>query len=298
VQITLIHSPDAGDGYPAPGELMSMLRDAGNEVRYQSTGAAWERALQWPADLVVAAGGDGTVGKVIRELLGGPVPLAVLPLGTANNIATSLGLDADARRAVAGWPGALVRHLDVWRVAVGEADRLMVEALGGGILADLMARSGEVEAGEPSVSDETDRALGALAEVIRTADAAPWRIEVDGRDVSGDYLAVEALNIPLVGPNVSLSPDAAWDDGLLDVVLVTAEDRTALERHVASRLHGDEVKPLSPIPLRGSHVRFVPPSNARLHLDDSEWDPPSAGAEGDRAVELSRAGSVPLLIGR
>jgi len=50
----------------------------------------WKKALKKPGDIVAVAGGDGTVGKVARRLIGSPTPIAILPLGTANNIANTL----------------------------------------------------------------------------------------------------------------------------------------------------------------------------------------------------------------
>src|SRR4029434_5842669 len=51
----------------------------------------WEKAFEKPVDLVVAAGGDGTVHKTAWQLMGSGIPFAILPLGTANNLARSLG---------------------------------------------------------------------------------------------------------------------------------------------------------------------------------------------------------------
>jgi diacylglycerol kinase (ATP) len=312
VRITLIHNLGAGDDHPAPDEITAMLHRAGHEVRYQSADGAWEHALQWPADVVVAAGGDGTVGQVACSLLGRPPALAVLPLGTANNIAASLGLGDDLERIVAGWASARTGHMDVWRAVAGGEERLVVEAIGGGIMADLMARAGEVEAGDPPAAQETDRALRTLVSIVEAAEPAHWRVEVDGRDSSGEYLAVEALNIPFVGPNVRLSPAAVFDDGRLDVVLVRAADRERLARHLASQASGeasdaepgasgqrDPAAPWQPAPLRAAQLRLVPPTGVRIHLDDSEWAPGQRAARGNEealGLRVERAGRVALLL--
>src|SRR5207248_3312177 len=88
VRITLIHNPGAGR-QPAgdAAKLRKLLSDAGYELRYQSAKEdGWKRALKKPADLIVVAGGDGTVAKVTRRMVGRGVPIGVLPSGTANNI--------------------------------------------------------------------------------------------------------------------------------------------------------------------------------------------------------------------
>jgi diacylglycerol kinase family enzyme len=92
VRITLIHNPDSGNASDAD-KLVKFLRDHGHEVRYQSAKEdGWKRALKKPADLVAVAGGDGTVAKVARRMVGRGVPIGVLPSGTATNIARTLGL--------------------------------------------------------------------------------------------------------------------------------------------------------------------------------------------------------------
>src|SRR5206468_7695208 len=92
MRIVLMHNPKAGRGDHAKKDLMAELANAGHHAIYESTRKSdYKKALKKPTDLVLAAGGDGTVGKIGRELIGTGIPLSVLPLGTANNLARSLG---------------------------------------------------------------------------------------------------------------------------------------------------------------------------------------------------------------
>jgi len=115
VRVTLIHNPKAGRRRATPGALKKLLRDAGHKVLYRSSKErGWKDALMEPADLVVVAGGDGTVGRVARRLAGRCIPMALLPCGTANNIARTLGqLEQPFKRLVRGWQGARLVKLDV-----------------------------------------------------------------------------------------------------------------------------------------------------------------------------------------
>src|SRR5882762_7775002 len=114
VRITLIHNPGSGNASDAD-ELVKFLREHGHEVRYYSSKEdGWKRALKKPADLVVVAGGDGTVGKVARRMVGRGVPVGVLPSGTANNIARTLGLlDLPFEELVRAWERPRRVKLDV-----------------------------------------------------------------------------------------------------------------------------------------------------------------------------------------
>ena len=66
-----------------------------------------------PIDCVVAAGGDGTVARAGRALAGGNIALAILPLGTANNIASSLGISGSPEEAIAAWQHQRMVRIDV-----------------------------------------------------------------------------------------------------------------------------------------------------------------------------------------
>src|ERR1700750_219337 len=96
MRILLVHNPKAGgEKYPAE-KLMTMLKEAGHRAVYQSAKTkGLNEALKKRRDLVVVAGGDGTVAKVARRLvkLRSKLPMSVLPLGTANNVARTLGFN-------------------------------------------------------------------------------------------------------------------------------------------------------------------------------------------------------------
>src|SRR5690242_6478542 len=92
---------------------MAMIKGAGHEVLYQSSKEDYAAALKAPADLIAVAGGDGTVRKVATRLIGRRLPLTILPCGTANNIAKSLGIQQSPTRLIAGWPSATHKAIDV-----------------------------------------------------------------------------------------------------------------------------------------------------------------------------------------
>src|SRR5687768_11598020 len=102
MKISLVHNPTAGGGQDAD-EAVALLTAAGHKVRHRSTKGRWKVLLQDPGDLLVAAGGDGTVRKVALAAAEVEVPFAILPIGTANNIAKTLGLMGDARTLVDSW---------------------------------------------------------------------------------------------------------------------------------------------------------------------------------------------------
>jgi diacylglycerol kinase family enzyme len=267
---TLIHNPTAGDGRPTRKDIEKILADAGIQVRYQSTKLNWKKAVDGATDLVVAAGGDGTVAKVFRHVAGRDIPVGVLAVGTANNLARSLGLLGDAKEMVAGWKLTRTRAFDVGLVSRPGSDepRRFVEACGGGLFVDLIKRGPqEVEQGGALVGSEHDRALTLIRLLIAEVPVAHWGVEVDGQDHSGDYIAAEALLIRLTGPGIPLAAQARPDDGVFDVALVRDEDRQTLLDYIDRRLAHEEHSPPNLDVARGRHVVLRPPGKT-VRVDD------------------------------
>src|ERR687892_516451 len=106
MKVTLIHNPDAGDdAQPSAAQILRLIHGAGHAADYQSSKEeGWDSALKEPGDLVAVAGGNGVVGKVAKRLIGGGPPIVFLPIGTANNVAKTLGLtDRTLKDLIRGW---------------------------------------------------------------------------------------------------------------------------------------------------------------------------------------------------
>jgi len=271
MKISLVHNPTAGGGQDRD-DVVGLITDAGHKVRHRSTKGRWKVLLQDPGDLLVAAGGDGTVRKVALAAADTQVPFAILPIGTANNIAKTLGLMGDARALVESWsdvPGAGVPF------DIGEANgKRFVESVGGGPIPDLIARSDQIEADASLLGQETDRALHLLSQLVVDAPIRPWRVVVDDTDVSGDYLAVEVVNIRFVGSNVPVAPAADPCDGLLDVVLIGEAERQSLIDYLDDRLQLSSGTLPETRRVTGRVIELEAPAGVRMHLDDRLW--PSA----------------------
>jgi len=273
VRITLIHNPGAGAQQNGEAKkLCKLLEEAGHKVRYRSSKEdGWKRALKKRADLVVVAGGDGTVGKVARRMVGRGVPMAVLPSGTANNIARSLGLlERPLEELIRGWENARRVKLDAG-VAVGPwGERNFVEGLGAGIFAELLAQPASEKLKERSAAVE--RALQQLRE--RTVHTEPVEIaaRLDDVDISGRYIMFEAITLAYIGPNLHLAQDTRPGDGLFDVVLVTEAERDRLLHYLDHWQENRERLAVLPS-RRGRRLQLEWPGFP-LHIDDKLYPSP------------------------
>lgn len=271
MKITLVHNEAAGSGQHAD-DLVRLLKNAGHTVRHRSSKKDWMKLLQKPTDMVVVAGGDGTLGKVILAAADLDVPFAAFPIGTANNIGKTLGVLGDARELVETWSSSRAgQAFDIGAVAAPWGHYRFVESVGAGPVADLISRGGEIAADATLLGRETDRALHLFGELVREASGHYWQIDADGKDLSGNYLAVEVLNIRFVGPNLPLAPDADSSDGMLDVVLISETDREPLLAYLESRLHLASGQLPHLQVARARRIEMIAPAGVRYHLDDQTW---------------------------
>jgi diacylglycerol kinase family enzyme len=204
-------------------------------------------------EVVVAAGGDGTVAGVAHGLVGGGRPMTIAPFGTANNIAHSLGL----------WPtrdviGQLLvtladpveRGFDVG-IALGSwGRRYFYESAGVGLFAEALEQLFTDEDKAPR------RAASALAAFLEQQRAAQVEIHLDEVDVSGAYLMVEVMNVSMFGPNLRVNPTADPFDGRLDVALVTEKQIAHLHDYLRAMATGAPLRTPAFDVQRARHVQM------------------------------------------
>jgi diacylglycerol kinase (ATP) len=298
VKISLVYNPTAGGGQ-TKDDLVQLLTAAGHTVRARSSKNNWQKLLQDPGDVVVAAGGDGTVRKVALAAAGSEVPFAILSFGTANNIGKTLGHVGETRELVDAWDAALERSLpfDLGVAAADWGEERFVEAVGGGWLADLLASEKTIAHPTALLGRETDRALHVLAELLEQATPEIWGVTADGSDRSGEYLAVELLNVAFAGPNIPLAADASPTDGLLDLVLIGPDDREPILRYLRSRLETATCEMPALTRMRVNEVELHAPPGVRLRIDDRNWPDEAPLEDGARVRARVLAGAARLLGG-
>jgi diacylglycerol kinase (ATP) len=276
MRVTLIHNRKAGASeQPAADEFQAMIAAAGHDVTCHSpSGDSWDRALDDPCDFVAVAGGDGTVGAVAVRLAGRPVPIAVLPVGTANNIAQALGVaDTPLEELIAGWPTARRIGFDTGVIHGPWGSSRFIEGVGVGLVAraiiELDARAevafGRVDGREAKITSGLER----LRELLENCTGNELKVSLDGRQLPGEHILMEVMNIQHIGPGLHFAPNADPGDGLLDVVLFTADHRNALGEYLSGLLEGNP-QPLDWTVHRGRHLEFLW-ERSDIHIDDKVW---------------------------
>ena len=283
MRVVIVHNSRAGENQYDRDSLVRLIRRAGHEAAYFSLkDAAWKGAVYGLAELVAAAGGDGTVEEVARAIAGRHLPIAVLPLGTANNISRALGqANFPFEELVAGWADAWRQPFDIGLASGPWGTFRFLEGVGAGLLADSMAEIKEGRADYIHQTKDTDgrmaAALGLFHRLLGRMTAMRFNVSLDGCDHSGEYLLLEVLNFGAAGPNLRLAPHAEPSDGLLDVVLVDEHHRRDLADHLSlSRMNSVRMPALSVY--QGRHITLSGGS-CNLHLDDKVWRGPQSWAE-------------------
>lgn len=263
MRVALLHNAASGSEDHTDEELTEEIRRAGHEVTHVSSTATdlLSAVKHGSCDLVVIAGGDGTVSRAACQLAGLRIPLSILPLGTANNTAVSLMMPAEALALARGWHSATRVPFDLAVLDDGEQQQRFAEATGWGVFP-----SSIVEAKRQSNAGDVGRTLLRNRQLFHAhaqqVQPRAYEIEVDGKDHSGDYLLVEVVNVPLIGPRLPLSPDSDPSDGFLEVVVAGERERGELERLATTP---DEAPSALGV-FRGSSIRITTDA-ALLHID-------------------------------
>lgn len=217
-----ICNPTSGGGGYDPEEVRRRL-DA-YDLEWLETGSAEEAesaAREWREGLLVVAGGDGTITRVVNGLgrAGFPedVTLAFLPTGTGNDLASTLAIPEDPDDAVSTIRKGRVRKLDVIRVRpAGAKDQFLVNAATGGV--------GALTA--DTVDDGMKRRWGKLAylraalEVARDFEVQAVRLTLDGVEREVRAVNVAVGNGRYAGGGWPAAPRANPEDGLIDLVII------------------------------------------------------------------------------
>jgi YegS/Rv2252/BmrU family lipid kinase len=206
---TILTAMAAEAGWSEPGWHFTTVEDPG-------TGMA-EAAAIGGADLVLVCGGDGTVREVCAELAGTGIPIGIIPAGTGNLLARNLDIPLFLRAAIDVALTGQDRAIDMVKVTGDEIEdtHFMVMA-GMGFDAAIME----------GVNEDIKKKVGWLAYVLSALKslmfpAVRLELSVDGGEFTRHRARTIVVgNVGYLQAGMPLLPDAAIDDGVLDVVLL------------------------------------------------------------------------------
>jgi diacylglycerol kinase family enzyme len=270
MQVALFHNASAGSENHTAADLVTWVRRAGHQVLVITSSLRELQSLfgSRPVDLVAVAGGDGTVSLLTCHLAPLPCPLTILPFGTANDVALSLDMRIDSPgELIAGWDRGKILSFHLGSLQCHHASSrgssvCFAEAVGWGAFADLVSASKS----QSRTDDRHTRLRSDRLRFLRQLERAQprfYQIDIDGSDRSGEYLVVEVLNVPIIGPQLRLCSKNNPGDGLLELVLVGEEDRSAL----MASLDGSTAAPELALPCYSGRRIDVTCRARNVHID-------------------------------
>ncbi|SDY12594.1 YegS/Rv2252/BmrU family lipid kinase [Thermoactinomyces sp. DSM 45892] len=269
----LIYNPTAGRELVERNlaKILNRLEDAGYETSCFATKYRWSAAEEAQAaaesgfDLVVSAGGDGTLHEVVNGLARHPNPpkLAILPAGTVNDLARALELPRDILAA-----SNVVKEGKTKRIDVGKyGERYFINVAAAGRIAEVTYEAPsklKTVLGPLAYYAKAMEKLGTLSEPFPIHIETPegeWEIEV---------LLFLIANSVSVGGFQKIAPSATLHDGLLDVIIVPKTKIPDLLHLAALAYRGQHVHDSRVIYFQTKSLNIKTPEPLNLNLD-GEW---------------------------
>lgn len=272
----IIHNPTAGNAAHNKKEIIELIENRGFITKYVSTDDEnWESFSNNEMDVIFIAGGDGTVRKLVsvfirKKMLDRHLPIYLLPLGTANNIFTSLGI---FKKQHDDFPDCeeKIQEFTCGKLNGIKDENFFIEGLGFGVFPELIQKMKNTAKDDETPDEKLKRTLRVLLQILKDYKAEEAKIAVDGLKIKGTFLLVEIMNIKYIGPNLEFAPHANTDDEYLDLVLVSEESRKAFVKYIESLLKENskvsEVKNfIKVIRFKKLNMKW---KGAKLHVDDN-----------------------------
>jgi diacylglycerol kinase (ATP) len=197
-----------------PSGLPTLIRECGSEV-----------------DRIVLGGGDGTINLALDAVLESDLPLGILPLGTANDLARSLEIPSDIDGALDVILAGRTRRIDVGRAN----DVSFINAIGMG-LGPRMTRQMD---GEIKANYGVFAYLIGVARALRGEKHFDAVLRTDKVEHRHACLQITVANGIHYGGGMTIAYDAKLDDGLLDAIMVRRQGRLSLLRDALRLRSGD-----------------------------------------------------------
>jgi diacylglycerol kinase (ATP) len=225
----------------------SVLKTSGKQVR-----AIAKEAADSKAELLLVAGGDGTIEDAAAQLIGSKTTLGIIPIGTMNNLARALGIPLEIEDACALLGMGLTREIDAGQVQTNATAHVdyFLESAGVGLSAIA------IPAGQAAEKHHWHLLPNALRKLF-SSQPANLSVELDdGQVIDAKSEVVTVSNSPLLGDNILIAPDAKMDDGLLDIAIYAGMGKTDLLGYFMAASKGKRAPDTRVVIHRARHVRI------------------------------------------
>ena len=248
-------------------DVLDKLEKAGYETSAHATNGegdateAARKAVERKHDLVVIAGGDGTINEVIQGIAEADYrpKIGIIPAGTTNDFARALAIPKDTLQAVDIILENKVKALDIGKVN----DKYFINIAGGGDLTELTY----------DVPIKMKAALGQLAYYMKGIEKLPSLkpvstvIEYDDEVFEGEIMLFLVANTNSVGGFEKLAPNALIDDGYFDLLILKKTNLAEFLRLATAALRGAHLDDEKIIYTQAKRIKITPNEKMLLNID-------------------------------
>lgn len=247
--------------------ILDRLERAGYETSTHATKGegcatmAAREAAERKFDLVVAAGGDGTINEVVNGLAELPYrpTLGIIPAGTTNDFARAVGIPKSIEEVCDILTKGLTMPIDIGKVG----ERYFINIAGGGTLTELTYE----------VPSKLKTMMGQMAYYVKGIEKlpsirpVPVRIEYDGKLFEGDVNLFLVSNTNSVGGFEKLAPDASLHDGMFDLIIVKKTSLADSIRLTGAALRGEHIHDPAVVYVQANRIKVYVEEEMHLNLD-------------------------------
>jgi len=267
----ILHNPNAGKQEHTKKKLMSLVKENGFDCGYSSTKNINWKKVKPDSDFLIIAGGDGTVRDIAVNLINKKkaiqkLPILLLPLGTANNIAKSLGIEGHIDGIIKNISKRNLKKFDVGMIKGRKKEMIFLESFGFGVFPELMKKMKKLESDDATPEENIKTALEQLHDIVMKYPAKPFTVVIDGVPTTDHYIMIEIMNISSIGPNLNLSPKSDPGDGEFELVMIPESQREEFASYISYKISGIE-KTFVSIVIKGKNISLATPAGY-MHTDD------------------------------
>lgn len=271
----ILHNPSAGEENQTKNSLITAAKANGYHALYHKAKKAkkWKKKLD-QVDYILSAGGDGTVRRIVKELvkrtlLDNQLTLNILPMGTANNLWKAVQIKRQASEKTNQITNLdnKTQDFDLGKLSIKGKTDFFLESAGFGLIPLLIEVMDKTDIKHlKSTEDELVYSLKALYQLILNIPAQEYRIQTKKSNFKIKAILLEVVNSPYIGPNLNIAPQANFSDGLLDIVVITEDQRLDFANYIENLIEGGTPS-FNPQLMQLRKVE-ISTKDKKLHIDD------------------------------
>ena len=248
-------------------QVLERLEKAGYEASCHATTGAGDAtyaakvAIERGYDVVIAAGGDGTIYEVVNGLgeAENRPKLGIIPVGTTNDFARAIHVPRSIEAAVDIIAKGHTMPIDVGKMN----DKYFINIAGGGRLTELTY----------DVPSKLKTMLGQLAyyikgiEMLPSIKATEVEIEYDGKFFKGEIMLFLVANTNSVGGFEKLAPDASLNDGMFTMLILKKTNLADFVRIASLAMRGEHIHDKNVVYVKANRIKVTATKEMLLNLD-------------------------------